>query len=145
VSFTYVSTASPEKAPQQSLHGEIYVQGGTFQMGSDNGFDNEKPVHSVTVFSLWMMKTEVTQRDYTALMEVNPSKFKGDDLPVEQVSWYDAVAYANKLSQQDGLSPCYRIDKSLPDLSNKSTHDVLKWSVSCDFLADGWRLPMEAE
>lgn len=43
-------------------------------------------MHSVTVSSFWMMKTEITQRDYEALMGANPSTFKGDDLPVEWVS-----------------------------------------------------------
>jgi len=99
-------------------------------MGSTSGNDDEKPVHSVTVSDLWMMKTEVTQKDYAALMGTNPSNFKGDTLPVEQVSWYDAAAYANKLSHLDGLTPAYRISGT---------------KVEWDRSANGWRLPTEAE
>ena len=124
------STISVEYAPGRSLHGEIYVQGGTFRMGSENGRDDEKPVHSVTVSDFWMMATEVTQGDYAALMGTNPSKFKGDDLPVECVSWHDAVAYANKLSERDGLTPAYRMDGT-----------NVEWNRG----ANGWRLPTEAE
>lgn len=138
VSFTYVPTAAlavaasvtPERAPGDSLRGEIYVPGGTFRMGSDTDGPAARPVHSVTVSSFWMMKTEVTQKDYAALMGISPSHFKGDNLPVEQVSWYDALAYANKLSERDGLRPAYRISGT---------------DVDWDRSADGWRLPTEAE
>lgn len=136
VSFTYVpapalAVAAPvQRAPSDSLRGEIYVQGGTFRMGSETGERDEKPVRSVTVSNFWMMKTEVTQKDYAALMGFNPSRFKGDNLPVEQVSWYDAAAYANKLSERDGLRPAYRISGT---------------DVDWDRSADGWRLPTEAE
>jgi uncharacterized caspase-like protein len=126
-----VAAALPaERTSGNSLRGEIPVQGGIFQMGSTTGDDDEKPVHAVTVSDFWMMKTEVTQRDYAALMGTNPSEFKGDTLPVETVSWYDAVAYANKLSNRDGLQPAYRISGT---------------SVDWDRSANGWRLPTEAE
>ncbi len=127
VSFTYVPA---ERTPGNSLREEIFVQGGVFRMGSESGDSDEKPVHSVTVSSFWMMKNEVTQRDYSALTGTNPSRFKGDDLPVERVSWFDAVAYANRLSERDGLKPAYRISGT---------------SVEWDRSADGWRLPTEAE
>ena len=110
--------------------GEIHIKGGSFQMGSDSGESDEKPMHTVRVSDFYMMKTEVTQKDYTALMGTNPSNFKGDTLPVEQVSWYEAVAYANKLSQKDGLRPVYIINGT---------------KVNWDRKANGWRLPTEAE
>lgn len=113
-----------------SIRGEILVQGGTFRMGNDHSYSGEKPAHSVTVSGFWMMKTEVTQRDYISLIGVNPSAFKGDDLPVAEVSWFDAVAYANKLSERDGLRLAYRINGT---------------NVEWDRSADGWRLPTEAE
>jgi len=112
------------------IRGEILIKGGTFRMGSDSGESDEKPVHEVRVSEFYMMKTEVTQKDYAALMGTNPSRFKRDTQPVEQVSWYDAVAYANKLSQKDGLRPVYTISGT---------------NVSCDWSANGWRLPTEAE
>ncbi|MFA6507036.1 MAG: SUMF1/EgtB/PvdO family nonheme iron enzyme, partial [Treponemataceae bacterium] len=119
-----------ERAPGSAIRGEIFVKGGMFKMGSDSGDPNEKPVHEVHLSDFWMMKTEVTQKDYVAFLGTNPSKFNGDDLPVEQVSWYDAVAYANKLSASDGLRPAYTINGT---------------DVSCDWRASGWRLPTETE
>jgi formylglycine-generating enzyme required for sulfatase activity len=75
----------------------VYVKGDTFQMGS-NDYDNEKPVHTVTVKPFYMGKYPVTQAQYQAVMGNNPSNFKGDNHPVEQVSWRDSVAFCKKLS-----------------------------------------------
>jgi|GEM_PF-3390432 len=108
----------------------ILVQGGTFQMGSISGDSDEKPVHSVTVGSFYMGTYEITQGIYEQVMGRNPSKFKGARLPVEQVSWYDAVAFANALSRRDGLQEVYTINGE---------------SVSCDWGKRGYRLPTEAE
>jgi formylglycine-generating enzyme required for sulfatase activity len=77
-----------------------------------------------------MGKYEVTQEEYQALMRTNPSKFRGDNLPVEQVSWYDAVNYCNVRSRSEGLTPVYTV----------SGTDVT-WNRS----ANGYRLPTEAE
>lgn len=52
---------------------------------------------------------EVTQAEYQAVMGTNPSNFIGDNLPVEKVSWYDALVYCNKKSLADGLTPCYSV------------------------------------
>lgn len=73
-----------------------FVEGGTFQMGatSEQGSDaysGESPVHSVTLSGYWMGETEVTQELWRAVMGSNPSYFKGDNLPVEGVSWNDIV------------------------------------------------------
>ena len=67
----------------------IRVEGGTFQMGSNDGYDDEKPPHRVTVSSFLIGETEVTQELWQAVMGGNPSKFKGSKLPVERVSWED--------------------------------------------------------
>ena len=67
----------------------IHVDGGTFQMGSDSGDRNEKPVHSVTLDNFFIGETEVTQELWEAVMGNNPSVFKGENLPVEKVSWED--------------------------------------------------------
>ncbi|HQO09812.1 MAG TPA: formylglycine-generating enzyme family protein [Clostridiales bacterium] len=88
----------------------VLVEGGTFEMGSnerENGLVNEKPVHSVTISDFYIGKTEVTQAQWKAVMGTNPSYFKGDDLPVEQVSWYDAVEFCKRLSQKEGVT--YRL------------------------------------
>ncbi len=109
---------------------------------------DEGPQHQVTVSDFWMIKTEVTQKDYTALMGTNPSRFKGDSLPVEQVSWYDALVYCNKLSLQDGLEPCYSINGATDPgrWGAVPTGSDATWNKAvCNFSANGWRLPTEAE
>ncbi|MCH5178715.1 MAG: SUMF1/EgtB/PvdO family nonheme iron enzyme [Prevotellaceae bacterium] len=80
----------------------VAIDGGTFQMGSNDGKDDEKPVHSVTLSDYYIGQTEVTQALWKAVMGSNPSYFKGDDLPVEQVSWHDCQTFINKLNALTG-------------------------------------------
>jgi formylglycine-generating enzyme required for sulfatase activity len=109
----------------------VRVEGGTFQMGTASGGESdERPVHTVTVKSFYMGKYEVTQREWQAIMGNNPSRFKGDNFPVESVSWFDAIEYCNKLSIKEGLTPTYR-----------GSGD----NITCDWNANGYRLPTEAE
>jgi formylglycine-generating enzyme required for sulfatase activity len=69
----------------------VFVKGGTFPMGSNEGESDEKPVHMVTVGDFYMGKYEVTQAQYQAMMGTNPSSFKDCEYcPVEKVSWEDA-------------------------------------------------------
>ncbi len=75
----------------------ILVKGGTFQMGSNDGSDDEKPVHQVTVSDFYIGEFEVTQKLWKSIMGTNPSHFKGDDLPVEKVSWYNVQDFLKKL------------------------------------------------
>lgn len=76
------------------------VEGGTFRMGSIDS--DEKPVHSVTLNSYYIGETEVTQALWQAVMGSNPSYFKGDNLPMEQVSWNDCQEFIRKLNQKTG-------------------------------------------
>jgi formylglycine-generating enzyme required for sulfatase activity len=77
----------------------VSIPGGTFQMGSNSGDADEKPVHSVTISSFYMGKTEVTQGLWQALMGENPATFQnGKNYPVEQVSWDDCIKFINKLN-----------------------------------------------
>ncbi len=108
----------------------VFVHGGTFQMGSNDGDSDEKPIHSVTVSDFYIGKYEVTQKEWKEIMGSNPSNWKGNNLPVEKVSWYDAVEFCNKKSKAEGLTPCYTG-------SGKNT--------KCNFSANGYRLPTEAE
>ncbi len=80
------------------------VEGGTFQMGgNDSDADsNEKPVHSVTLNNYYIGETEVTQALWKAVMGSNPSRFKGDNLPVEKVGWNDCQEFIRKLNQMTG-------------------------------------------
>ncbi len=80
----------------------VAVEGGTFQMGSTSGDSDEKPVHEVKVNSFSIGQTEVTQELWEAVMGNNPSYFKGNHLPVEQVSWNDCQTFITKLNQLTG-------------------------------------------
>jgi formylglycine-generating enzyme required for sulfatase activity len=87
----------------------VFVQGGTFKMGgtSEQGEDcddDEMPVHDVTVSDFYIGKYPVTQRQWTQVMGTNPSKFLGDDFPVETVSWNDVQEFIEKLNKQTGQS-----------------------------------------
>ena len=109
----------------------IDIEGGTFQMGSEEKNDSS-PVHNVTVSTFQMMRTEVPQWLYTAVMgkEGEEIRTKGDNFPVDRISWDKAVAFCNKLSIIAGLTPCY---------SGKGR------ATTCNFNANGYRLPTEAE
>ena len=85
----------------------VYVSGGTFTMGatSEQGsgaWDNEKPAHRVTLSSYYIGRYEVTQAEWKAVMGSNPSNFKGDNLPVECVSWNDCQEFIRKLNTLTG-------------------------------------------
>lgn len=80
----------------------IFVQGGTFVMGSNN-LDEEMPAHNVTVHSFYLSKYEITQRIWNIVMGYNESYHKNcDDCPVESVSWNDAQQFISKLSKATG-------------------------------------------
>jgi formylglycine-generating enzyme required for sulfatase activity len=122
--------AQQDSAPNNMVR----IQGGTFTMGSPANEpgrrNNEGPQHQVTVSGFYMGKYEVTQKEYQEIMGTNPSNFKGDNLPVECVNWYDAIEYCNKRSQKEGLTPAYYTRYG---------------SVTWDKRANGYRLPTEAE
>ncbi len=115
----------------------VLIEGGTFRMGSaSGGDDDERPVHTVRLDGFRMSSTEVTFAQYDAFARATGRDLPDDEgwgrgeRPVINVSWYDAVAYANWLSEQDGLEPAYRISGT---------------NVSWEQSASGWRLPTEAE
>ncbi len=103
VSVAPTTTEEPDTVPRLNLE-MMHIPAGTFVMGRANDEegrgDVEGPQTTVTITKpFWLGKTEVTQSQWKAVMGNNPSSFKGDDLPVEQVSWNDAVAFCEKLNE----------------------------------------------
>ena len=83
------------------INNMVYVSGGTFIMGGDDSSD-QMPTHSVTLSSYYICKYEVTQALWRAVMGSNPSNFKGNNLPVENVSWYDCQTFIKRLNSYTG-------------------------------------------
>lgn len=136
------TNAAPTKEPaiQEQPDNLVFVKGGTFKDAKSNYYGK-----SITVPSFYIGKYEVTQKEWTDVMGSNPSQFKGDDRPVEMVNWYDAIEYCNQRSLKEGLTPYYHIDKNKIDPNNKSENDSIKWTVTINSGANGYRLPTEAE
>lgn len=124
----------------------LLLPAGEFQMGraandtpgdAKRLYSDELPQHRVEITRAYAMsETEVTQGQYEAVMGANPSEFVGKDdsarRPVENVSWYDAIEYCNKLSEREGLTKCYEVEGK-----------VVQWPQGLD--CRGYRLPTEAE
>lgn len=111
----------------------VLIEGGSFMMGSPESEPwrgSDETQHQVSVSSFYMSRYEVTQELYEQVMGSNPSNFHGARLPVENISWLDAVNFCNALSLRDGRTPVYQISGS---------------TVTWDRSADGYRLPTEAE
>ncbi|MCR4735158.1 MAG: formylglycine-generating enzyme family protein [Treponema sp.] len=152
---------SCKNSPQESNYGEVDVRidtgfapegfvripASTFNMGCTAGYANEYPVHQVTLSNtLYMSETEITQRQYkNAGLELPTEAFEQDDFPVHSITWFDAITYCNFRSIKEKLEPCY----SLKDFESKNPLDwpeeKASWKVQCDWAANGYRLPTEAE
>ena len=94
------------------------------------------------VSSFYISDHEVTQAEYQVVVGNNPSKFIGHNKPVESVSWYDAIEYCNARSKSEGLTACYTIDK---DHKDPNSIYLIKWIVTWNKSANGYRLPTETE
>ncbi len=105
----------------------VLLPAGELVMGGA-GSPDEQPARRVRVPAFHVDVFEVTQKAYQRLVGMNPSKFKDPNRPVERVSWRAAARYCNLRSLREGLRPCYSSDFR-----------------ACDFDADGYRLPTEAE
>jgi lipoprotein NlpD len=109
----------PEPTPQRFAAGStvkdcaecpelVVIPGGSFEMGSSES-SSEQPIHRVNISSFLMGKTEITQRQWTWVMDSNPSSFSrcGENCPVESVSWKEAQEFARRLSKKTGIE--YRL------------------------------------
>ncbi len=117
----------------------VNIPAGTFQMGGTAPYAS--PVHSVTLGAFTMSQTLVTQEQYLAVMGTNPSYFdSGSTWPVEQVNWYDAALFCNRLSVFAGLDTVY----TYTGIYQGSGYDSLT-NVTINYSGNGYRLPTEAE
>lgn len=101
---------------------------GWFDMGSKSDSPDESPVHKVWISSFWLDRYEVVQEQFKKFQISDPSHFKDPNNPLEQINWTDATLFCNERSLAEGLDPCY---------------DEETWE--CNFHANGYRLPTEAE
>ena len=120
------SAGAPGEVKGEAGAEMVLLEAGRFTMGDEKEIDATP--HEVAVSSFYIDKYPVTQEQYKKVMTENPSRWKGDKNPVEQVRWSDAVKYCNARSLVEGLQPCY---------------DLNTWE--CNFEANGYRLPTEAE
>jgi len=115
----------------------VKVEPGNFEMGSDDGYPHEQPVHSVRIARPFVIARTLTTYDeydrYCDLTGTRRPEQRGPErgrLPVNEIDWYEMVEYCNWLSLQAGLAPCF---------SGRGRN------IACDFNLDGYRLPTEAE
>jgi formylglycine-generating enzyme required for sulfatase activity len=127
-----IDVESPQKPPTviKTAGGAemVSIPGGWFSMGGDQARADESPVHKVRIDPFLMDRREVAQQQYAKLVIGEPSRFKDPRRPVEQIRWSEAVLYCNARSLDEGLTPCYEEETG-----------------QCNFQADGYRLPTEAE
>lgn len=100
VFWRYQVSDSQRAVIVELLNSLVFVEGGSFNMGEG---DDE---HKVTLSSFYIGKFELTQRQWNAIMASNPSKYRGNDLPVENISWVDALKYVTALSSLTNLNVC---------------------------------------
>jgi sulfatase modifying factor 1 len=125
------TSVTPVEVTTKSGIAMLHIPGGTFSMGSNKGNDDEGPAHPVTLSPFLIDKTEVTHAMFTKAELPDPSHWKDDpDKPVESLRWRDAKVYCNERSLMEGLTPCYDEETS---------------GMPCNFEANGYRLPTEAE
>lgn len=131
-----------------AINGRCQKDCGNFVLVNGGAFKNIQSGYygkGLTVSSFYIGKYEVTQKEWADVMGTNPSQFKGDNLPAEMVTWYESVEYCNKRSIKEGFKPCYNIDKDKKDPDNQCERDDLKWTVTTNAGANGYRLPTEVE
>lgn len=129
--YENISAKNKKSASEIRVFNMIYVEGGEYTMGNINEEDSFP--HKVKVDDFYISDIEVTQALYEQLMGENPTSSVddlGDNKPVINVKWEDTIEFCNMLSIKDGYEPCYIINED---------------TITCNFKANGYRLPTEAE
>ncbi len=147
------ATYSIVESPQM-----VYIPGGTFTMGNarDGWYPEELPTHTVTLNSFYMGEYEVTQMEWQAVMGAWDPNLNGlteycgvgDNYPIYTVSWYSIIKYCNLLSMAESKTPVYTISGSTnpANWGAVPTDNNTTWNaVICNWNANGYRLPTEAE
>ena len=134
----------------------VLVEGGTFQMGNKD-WNGASPVHSVTVGSFYMSRAKLTIEEWMNEIGAYPEGYNenrtGTRVPrirwnttaVENITWYDAILYCNRRSVSEGLTPCYASNGSKDAITYSEVFRTEFPNVTCDWSANGYRLPTEAE
>ena len=150
-----VTVIQKPTASEADANGFVTISAGSMPLNSDGSYH-------VTLTKAYMIcDHEVTQKEWEDIMGSNPSSFSSnpasdevqENRPVENITWYEAIAYCNKLSIKDGLQPCYsvtvdgtEVDWANLKYDNIPTSNNVEWNVAvCDFSKTGYRLPTEAE
>jgi formylglycine-generating enzyme required for sulfatase activity len=132
-------TTEPPLPPEM-----VMVAAGTFTMGSpadEAGRNTDELPHEVTLSEdLYVSRFEVTQAEWQRIMGWSEANFAGLNRPVEEITWFDALTYCNRLSLQEGRTPVYSIT-----VTGTVGHHTTDASVTADWEADGYRLLTEAE
>ena len=155
VGLIAVHSAVLADQPEYRSAGMVLIPAGSFEMGDSFGvgYDDELPVHTVTVSAFSMDKYEVTKALWDEVAtwaaangyDIGPAdgESKAADHPVGLVSWYEAAKWANARSEKEGLTPCYYTDSLQATVYRTGNLDLPNDSVS--WSANGYRLPTEAE
>lgn len=138
------------------INGFVLVEGGDFIAGSPaneflryskGGIEDQK---NISVNAFYLSQYEVTQKEYAEIMGNNPSTFIGDNVPVHNVTWYDAINFCNRKSLKQGLEPVYKITNDKIDEFDRT--EPFQWlyindylTVETNKLANGYRLPTSFE
>ncbi|MFH1532865.1 MAG: formylglycine-generating enzyme family protein [Pseudomonadota bacterium] len=155
----YEPTIVPKPIEAVLLSGYVRIEPGCFTMGSppdEPGRGYDETQHRVCISRPFFLKaTEVTQKEWRALMGNNPSRFDkcGDECPVEQVNWFEALVYCNAASRSEGLPECYRLEGCTGTLGGGCGAN--DWWCDGDYMCSkvefaglgctGYRLPTDAE
>ncbi|MEM6316951.1 MAG: SUMF1/EgtB/PvdO family nonheme iron enzyme [Bacteroidota bacterium] len=130
-----------------------FMEGQSFEMGDvfNDKVGSSQPPRSVEVADFYISVHEVPFEAYDRYCRAKRLPLKSDfgwgrgQQPAIGITWYEAVEYCNWLSAEHGYEPVYQVDKTTMDVNNGSTTDSLKWTITANWAANGYRLPTEAE